>query len=374
MTTGAPARLLRVPCVQSTTTITRDQMCGAPANTVGWHGMLRTPRAPARAWCLRPAAHAHARACAYLCARRADLGLIHSARFTNMTSRAKQRIYYVYGDASLGDFANETVFFVPPLPGDASLPTRLIMFGDLGRGSDDDASTWQEYGRQAKNTTVRILSDDIAPMLNGSATHMLHGVVHYGDISYATGYLSVWDSFLDMWGPVASAVPYITSVGNHESDAPGTASFYNGTDSGGECGVCATTLIPVPAAAAPNLASASRALRAAAPAARALAANTNTPWYSMNIGMVHLIMVSTEHDFLKGSAQYVWLKADLAAVNRSVTPWVIATLHRPMYIDSSFMGSWRSDQTVAELLRANLEDLFWQYRVNVAFYGHNHAV
>lgn len=35
--------------------------------------------------------------------------------------------------------------------------------------------------------------------------------------------------------------------GNHERDVPGTGSFYDTNDSGGECGVLAETMFYVPA-------------------------------------------------------------------------------------------------------------------------------
>ena len=35
-------------------------------------------------------------------------------------------------------------------------------------------------------------------------------------------------------------------TGNHESDSPNSSSFYKGDDSGGECGIIATTLLPQP--------------------------------------------------------------------------------------------------------------------------------
>ena len=53
--------------------------------------------------------------------------------------------------------------------------------------------------------------------------------------------------------------------------------------------------------------------------------------YSYDYGMVHFIMISTEHDLSPGSRQYVWLEQDLENVNRSKTPWVILGGHRPMY-------------------------------------------
>ena len=43
---------------------------------------------------------------------------------------------------------------------------------------------------------------------------------------------------------------------------------------------------------------------------------------------VTVTQISSEHDITEGSEQYAWLAADLAAVDRSVTPWVVVTAHR----------------------------------------------
>ena len=51
-------------------------------------------------------------------------------------------------------------------------------------------------------------------------------------------------------------------------------------------------------------------------------------WYSYNVGNVHVLVFSTEHNFLPGSPQFTFIEADLAAVDRSVTPWVIVAGHR----------------------------------------------
>lgn len=55
---------------------------------------------------------------------------------------------------------------------------------------------------------------------------------------------------------------------------------------------------------------------------------------------------------------------DLAAVNRTLTPWLIVGLHRMMYADSSdYRSNDDSDQTVAAQLRYAFEDLFYQFKV-----------
>ncbi len=41
-------------------------------------------------------------------------------------------------------------------------------------------------------------------------------MLHVGDISYANGDPDIWDSFMDGIEPVASRVPYMVAIGNHE--------------------------------------------------------------------------------------------------------------------------------------------------------------
>ena len=71
----------------STSTIYKVQMCGPPANTVGWR----------------------------------DYGFIHTALFDFASLRSshqgKTKIYYVFGDETTSDFSKEHVFHIPPLAG-----------------------------------------------------------------------------------------------------------------------------------------------------------------------------------------------------------------------------------------------------------------
>ena len=53
--------------------------------------------------------------------------------------------------------------------------------------------------------------------------------------------------------------------------------------------------------------------------------------YSYDYGLVHYIMMSTEHNFEPGSRQYMWLENDLKKIDRKKTPWVILGGHRAMY-------------------------------------------
>jgi len=52
-------------------------------------------------------------------------------------------------------------------------------------------------------------------------------------------------------------------------------------------------------------------------------------YYSFDHGPIHFVQFSTEVNFEPGSDQYAFVTADLAAVDRSKTPWIIAGFHRP---------------------------------------------
>jgi acid phosphatase type 7 len=221
-----------------TSTIERSEMLGAPANTTGWR----------------------------------DLGLIHTASFTGMTQYPNQKIFYIFGDGATNDFSSEYIFHPPPLAGTqpSTRGTTVVLYDDMGRGSTDDTYTWNEYGRPSIETMYSV-GHQVAL---GNVDAIYHG----GDISYATGYLAVWDFFLDELSPSASGTAqarpplslfspplwltgalYLTTVGNHESDCPNSASYYVGStaygaygDSGGECGVPTTRLLPMPQPATTN--------------------------------------------------------------------------------------------------------------------------
>ena len=316
--------------VAFTSNISKSQMRGYPANSIGWR----------------------------------DLGLIHTASFYGMEALSSTNIYYKYGDLTTNDFSNETILLVAPKKGDSpnGRGTRVVLFDDLGRGSRDTTYTWNEYGRPSIRT-AEMVGAEIA---NGTVDAVYHG----GDISYATGYMAVWDFYANMMAPVASAhTIYLTTVGNHESDCPNSASYWNGTDSGGECGVLATTLYTQPA---PSV--------------------TNKPWWSYDVGIIHFVGMSTEHNFTMGSPQWLWLKNDLENVNRSATPWVIFGGHRAMYLNSYYCCSSStytnpvdacggldgcsptSDIAVMHDMVTNIEPLLFANKVNFAFYGHNHVV
>jgi hypothetical protein len=65
---------------------------------------------------------------------------------------------------------------------------------------------------------------------------------------------------------------------------------------------------------------------------------SNNNFFSWDMGPVHLISFSSEAWFWQlweTEKQFEWLKKDLAAVDRSRTPFVVTMAHRPMYCSNS---------------------------------------
>jgi acid phosphatase type 7 len=201
------------------TRVTRDQLFNAPANGSGF----------------------------------TDLGNVHWVDVDlndYLTAAERNRtLYFRVGDANRGAWLADVPFVIPPPPGAPTVfnpltgggqPMTLAIFGDYGRGSADDSETWVEYGRPAINTTARLRElAGLAGNVGAAATlggRTASAVWVIGDLSYANGVLTVWDSYLDMTAQFAGSLPMISLLGNHELNSPGDAgnTFFNpNTDNGG---------------------------------------------------------------------------------------------------------------------------------------------
>ena len=270
-------------------------------------------------------------------------------------------------------------------------PFSLALFGDAGRGTDDDATTWQEYGSAAIGVSRALTT--------AAEDGHVDAAFLFGDLSYAVGYGSVWDEFCEQITPFASRVPLLTSLGNHdfdgtaaqwawmrgrdvrsaarssgggELDASATRSprdRYGRGDSGGECGVPSSVRFPTPGR---------------------FEKNANAPgggWFAVTLGPFRVVSMNTEVSFEKGSAQYAFLESTLSdpKLDRSKTPFVVATAHRPVLVDSSYGRDGpsivaddddardASDVGVALALQKHVWPLFVKRGVDVYVAGHNHA-
>lgn len=138
-----------------------------------------------------------------------QFGATHSAIFHGISMYSGGRIYYQFGDDASSDYSCEYILDVPYLKRSTrpDRPTSFLAFGDMGRPGYDDALTWFHYGRPAANTV-----DAVASALEQQTTD---AVFFLGDISYASGYLAVWNEFVDDFSTVSSRVPILPVPGNH---------------------------------------------------------------------------------------------------------------------------------------------------------------
>jgi len=166
-------------------------------------------------------------------------------------------------------------------------------------------------------------------------------ILHVGDIAYAgvdccDEFEVIWDIWFNQVQPLTSLVPYMTTVGNHESYFNFTS--YNsrfrmpGNESGG---------------------------------------NGNF-WWSLDFGFIHFISISSEHPYSPGTPQFAWIISDLenATANRNNIPWIIMSAHRPFYCSNDFEYS---DHIPGAGLLAALETVLRQYQVDLTLTGHVHS-
>jgi acid phosphatase type 7 len=99
--------------------------------------------------------------------------------------------------------------------------------------------------------------------------------------------------------------------------------------------------------------------------------------------MVHVVMFDTETDFTDGpdatgdsaglnggpfgapNQQLQFLEADLASVDCTAMPWLIAGGHRPWYSTEGSSNIYTSCQTA-------FEPLLYKYDIDLTIFGHMH--
>lgn len=100
-------------------------------------------------------------------------------------------------------------------------------------------------------------------------------------------------------------------------------------------------------------------------------------WYSLATGPVWLHSFSTEHAFTPGSPQRAWIERDLAAAaaarDAGAISWLVVQMHYPSYCSHSFDSGAGGCVHGAAVMRAQLEPLWRQYKVDAVMYGHIHA-
>ncbi|KAK4545898.1 hypothetical protein LTR36_002462 [Oleoguttula mirabilis] len=231
------------------------------------------------------------------------------------------------------------------------------------------------------------------------------GGAYGGDMSVL--YESNWDLWQNWMSKVTMKIPYMVMLGNHEAacaefDGPGNplTAYLNSNITNGTAPETELTYYSCPPSQR-NFTAYQNRFRMPG---KETGGQTNF-WYSYDYGLAHFISLDSETDFpyspsypffrdLEGNEtfpmenetyvtdagpfgyingswkvneayeQYNWLKKDLASIDRTKTPWVIAMSHRPMY--SSAVSSYQKN------LRNAWQSLMLEYGVDAYLAGHIH--
>lgn len=213
---------------------------------------------------------------------------------------------------------------------------RFTAFGD--QGTDD--SFGQPPNQPSANTA---LAQSFAPAL--------HLVV--GDLAYANGNQTIWDDWFAMISPMASSVPWMPCIGNHEIESQldplGTG------DSWGDWGYDPyRTRFALPSNGFADL---------------------QNCFYTFRYGSVQFVSIDnndvnseiTNNIGYTGGRQQAWVERTLAAAHDDPDiDFIVVLMHQCAFSSSSKHGS-------DEGVRAAWLDLFARYSVDLVIQGHDHT-
>jgi len=285
--------------------------------------------------------------------------------------------------------------------GDKS-PFSFAIAADMGLHGPDgyEIQMPQQYG----NETHLMDPNDYhisAERLSIMADHdNIHLVVHPGDFAYADdatsnyndvahGGVKVYEALLEQFytqlQQISRKVAYMVGPGNHEAACKEVKNTEKvcpvGQNNFTDFRYRFDGLMPT------GFESTSKNETAQELRQKAISLAVPPMWYSFDYGSVHYVMINTETDFKDapdqtgslGSYAYgltegpfgfphqqqEWLAADLASVDRKVTPWVLVYGHRPWYT------SEREESGCLKCQDA-FEDILYKYSTDMFIAGHVH--
>ncbi|KAG9445704.1 hypothetical protein H6P81_011832 [Aristolochia fimbriata] len=260
-------------------------------------------------------------------------GIIHHVRLTGLKPNTKY--YYRCGDPSIPAMSDVHSFTTMPISGPKSYPKRIAIVGDLGL-TYNTTSTINHL--QSNKPELVLLVGDVTYanlyLTNGTGSDCYS--CSFSQTPIHETYQPRWDYWGRFMEPLISEIPIMVVEGNHEIELQaGNKSFV------------------------------AYSSRFAFPSHES--GSSSTFYYSFNAGGVHFIMLGAYISYYKKGDQYKWLEKDLARVDRSVTPWLVATWHPPWY------NSYNAHYREAECMRVEMEELLYSYGVDIVFNGHVHA-
>ena len=241
---------------------------------------------------------------------------------------------YSVGDPERG-WSPSINFTAPAAPGTGGRggPYTMAIVGDLGQTAD------------SADTLAAVLARGLGRGRDGAGDRSdpgaaipgaVQAVLNVGDLSYADGFQTRWDTFGRLIQPLVSRVVHAVIEGNHEEEL-----------AGGKAGFLAYKA------------------RYATPSN---ASGSGTPlYYSFDLPSAHVVMLGTYAPWGPASRQRAWLAADLAALDRARTPWLVVGMHAPWYSSNT------AHLDEVDAMRASLEPLLLEHGADLVFTGHVHA-
>jgi acid phosphatase type 7 len=285
-------------------------------------------------------------------------------------------------------------FTTPRLAGDHT-PFTAAVIVDMGTFGRDGLTTF--VGKGAANPLAPGEHNTIQSLQSVQSTYEF--LIHAGDIAYADYWLKeeiqgflpnttlaegaavyerILNDFYDQMAPITSNKAYMVNPGNHEANCD------NGGTTDKTRNISYTVDICMPGQT--NFTGYRNHFRM--PSAQS--GGLENFWYSYDYGMAHFVHLDTETDLGHGfvspdepggsesedsgpfatlkDQQTNWLSADLAAVDRRKTPWVIVSGHRPWYVSVKNKSS-----SVCTECKDVFEPTFLNYSVDLVLSGHVHA-
>ena len=258
-------------------------------------------------------------------------------------------------------------FNTPPAAGSrTAYPVRWGVMADVG----------QTFNSSLTAQYLRTYATQLG--VSSAGRSGLDVVLNVGDFSYSDNYgpASVaapsywagvpggtnqnrWDTWMAMWQPVLGAASWVSAAGNHEIES-------SGVDGMALTPSTSASTLGVNASNYPFQSYSTRVPHGAMSPATWGDIHGNQ-FYSQNLGPVHVVVLNNYIPFAAGTAQYSFFASDMAAVNRTQTPWLVVAFH------ASAMHSYLVHYKEMECFLSIYEPLFLRYRVDFVFQGHVHA-
>ncbi|KAJ9154009.1 hypothetical protein P3X46_027390 [Hevea brasiliensis] len=260
-------------------------------------------------------------------------GIIHHVRLTGLEPGTLYQ--YQCGDPSIPATSDIFYFRTMPVSSPTDYPGRIAMVGDLGL-TYNTSTTFSHLLSNHPDLLVLVGGVSYADMYLTNGTGSDCYSCSFPQTSIHESYQPRWDCWGRFMQPLLANVPTMMVGGKHEIEEQAEDEIFVAYSS-----------------------------RFAFPSDES--GSFSTLYYSFNAGGIHFVMLSPYIYYVRSSDQYEWLEDDLYNVDRNVTPWLVAAWYAPWY--STFKAHYRE----AECMRVEMEELLYEYGVDIVFNGHVHA-